>query len=148
MDEGSGLPSNSAGLNFHSLSARTAGEVSEAILRTTTVFSILPISSTLTRGATVPLAMLFAGYCGKATATTSTGCGCKASPCQSSFAESGGRGTSAAGMAAGLNVTTIAVRDRTGFPCNEAGLNCQVLTESIATSVDREHPSQKLPPRN
>jgi hypothetical protein len=51
------------------------------------------------------------------------------------FGETGGSGTFAAGMAAGLNVAATAVRDRTGLPSNDAVLNCQFFTESRAASV-------------
>ena len=136
IDEGVGLPRNSAGLNFHSLTTRMHCEVSEGILRTAVMLSALPLSSTLTRRTTVPVVTLFAGYCGNVAAVTSTGSGCnRAGPDERGLVESGGRGTFATGAAAGLKATATAVRDRTGLPSSEAGLKCQLFTDSMATSV-------------
>lgn len=71
-----GLPRISAGLNFHSFTARMHCEVSEGILRTSVVLSALPLLSTLTRRTTVPAVTLLVGYCGNVAAITATGSGC------------------------------------------------------------------------
>ena len=135
MEERTGVLSSSAGLNFHSGRARIAAEVREGILRTGMVLATFPVSSTMTRSTTVPKATLLIGYCGKVAAKTSIGWGGTVSSRELAFGERGGSGTFAAGMAAGLKVTATVVRDRTGVPSSDAGLNCQFFTESVAASV-------------